>query len=69
MRGKFNILFIGIILGVLLMTLIYHFADDILKFIGSGDHLIKWILLATTAMNTCLIVYILRLTKNDNDRS
>lgn len=67
MRGKINRFLLGVLLGALLMTLIY-FADDVKKFIGRGNW-ITWLLLVTTAINTGLIVYILRLTKHDNNGS
>ena len=70
MRGKFNILLTGVLLGALLMILIY-FAADVKRFV------ISWVnqdvvVLTMTVVNTCLIGYTLRLTKKDidkNDRS
>ena len=67
MRGKFNVFLLGVLFGAMLIILIY-FADEIKQLI-SKTNLINWILLITTAINTGLIVYILRLTKNDNNRS
>ena len=64
MRGKLIFLLLGVLLGILG----YYFAGDIRKLIGSGGNWINYLLLLTTAVNTCLIVYILRLTKHDNDR-
>ncbi len=67
MRGKFNVFLLGVLFGAMLIILIY-FADEIKQLI-SKTNLINWILLITTGINTGLIVYILRLTKNDNNRS
>jgi len=68
MRGKFNIFLLGVSLGVLLVALIY-FADDIRKFIISRKNWINHLMLIMTFINTSLIIYILRLTKNNNNRS
>ena len=67
MRGKLNVFLLGVLFGAMLIILIY-FADEIKQLI-SKTNLINWILLITTGINTGLIVYILRLTKNDNNRS
>ena len=67
MRGKFNVFLLGVLFGAMLIILIY-FADEIKQLIGKTNW-VSWILLITTAINTGLIVYILRLTKNDNNRS
>lgn len=67
MRGKFNVFLLGVLFGAMLIILIY-FADEIKQLI-SKTNLINWILLITTGINTGLIVYILRLTKNDNNKS
>ena len=66
MRGKFNVFLLGVLFGALLIILIY-FADEIKQLIGKRDW-VSWILLITTGINTGLIVYILRLTKNNNDK-
>lgn len=66
MRGKFNSFLFGALLGALLIILIL-FADDIRKFIGRRDW-IMWLLLIVTVINTSLIIYILRLTKNDTNK-
>ena len=67
MRGKFNVFLLGVLFGAMLIILIY-FADEIKQLI-SKTNLINWILLITTGINTGLIVYILRLTKNDSNKS
>ena len=55
--------------GVLVAIFGYHFAGDIKQLIISpNEGWIKYVLLITTAVNTSLIVYILRLTKHDNDK-
>ena len=65
MRDKLIFLLIGVLLGILG----YYFVGDVRKLIiSASEDWIKYLLLITTAVNTCLIVYILRLTKHDNDR-
>lgn len=67
MRGKFKSFILGILMGILIITLIY-FSDEVKRFIVNQENWINWILLITTAINTALIVYILRLTKRDDDK-
>ena len=65
MRGNLIFLLLGVLLGILG----YYFAGDIRILIGSiSEDWIQYVLLITTAVNTSLIVYILRLTKHDNDK-
>ena len=64
MKSKLIFLLLGALLGILG----YYFADDMRRLISnaSGDW-IKYLLLITAFVNTCLIAYILKLTKDDND--
>lgn len=67
MRGKFNILLIGVFLGISL-TLLVYFADDIKRFIIRRVNE-EFVVLIMTVVNTCLIGYTLRLTKKDINKN